>query len=179
MGHLVEKSTFDSLRRFVRSKSWSQRDFPLATSLSVGGKKVGIVGLGDIGKAVAKRIEAFGSTICYQGPREKPEVPYKYFPTVEALAKEVDFLVLTCPGGAATFHIVNRAVLDALGPNGFVINVARGSVVDEKELVQALVEKRIAGAGLDVFESEPKVPGEWGLFSSLSFPVDVLRGTMD
>lgn len=142
---------------FVRCEHWQDdAAFPLGTGLS--GKTVGIVGLGRIGLAIARRCEAFNMEVVYNGPRPKPEYDYPYFPDLKKMAALSDFLVLACPGGPETDKLVNDAVLEALGPNGFLINIARGSVVDETALLRALYNKNIAGAGLDVYEDEPKVP---------------------
>jgi hydroxypyruvate reductase len=139
--------------RFVRAGEWPRKSFPFGVSLQ--GKTCGIVGLGRIGKSVAKRAEAFGMKIAYYGPHAKPEVAYEYFKDLKALAQASDFLVLALPGGPETRHVINAEVLAALGTTGFLINVARGSVVDEPALIQALKTGQIAGAGLDVFEREP------------------------
>ena len=127
-------------------------------SIQVSGKRVGIVGLGRIGTAVAKRAEAFGCTISYHGRSLKPSVPYRYYPNVRDMAADSDVLIISCPLTQETKGIINREVLDALGPSGFLVNVARGSIVNEAELVKALVEGRLGGAGLDVYENEPHVP---------------------
>jgi lactate dehydrogenase-like 2-hydroxyacid dehydrogenase len=145
--------------RFVRDGFWLKGRFPLATSLA--GKTCGILGMGNIGQAVAKRAEAFGLRIAYSKPSPRSGPPFDgfdYFADPLDLARASDFLVLTLPGGPRTHHIVNAAMLDALGPSGFLINIARGSVVDEDALIQALSAGRIAGAGLDVFDDEPQVP---------------------
>ena len=127
-------------------------------SIQVSGKRVRIVGLGRIGTAVAKRAEAFGCTISYHGRSLKPSVPYRYYPNVRDMAADSDVLIISCPLTQETKGIINREVLDALGPSGFLVNVARGSIVNEAELVKALVDGRLAGAGLDVYENEPHVP---------------------
>ena len=142
--------------RFVRSGKWLQGGLPLGTKL--GGRTMGILGLGRIGRAVAKRAEAFGMTIVYSGPNKKDDVPYRYYADLAAMAKDSDVLMVTSPGGAATRRVVNAEVLHALGPKGIVVNVARGSVVDEPALVAALKDGSVGGAGLDVFEDEPRVP---------------------
>ncbi|KAG2564656.1 glyoxylate/hydroxypyruvate reductase HPR3-like [Panicum virgatum] len=148
--------------RFVRRGLWPvQGDYPLGTKL--GRKRVGIIGLGNIGSLIAKRLQAFGCVIYYTSRRLRDSVPYKYFPNVHDLASESDVLVVACALNKDTRHIVNKDVLEALGKDGIIINIGRGANVDEMELVQALKEGRIAGAGLDVFENEPKVPPE--LFS--------------
>ncbi|VWC28146.1 2-hydroxyacid dehydrogenase [Burkholderia metallica] len=124
---------------------------------NVSGKKLGIVGLGKIGEKCARRAAGFDIEIGYHNRSEKP-VPYRYFDRVDALAQWADFLIVATPGGAGTRHLIDRAVLDALGPGGFVVNVSRGSVVDTAALAEALRDGRIAGAGLDVYEGEPEPP---------------------
>ena len=144
--------------KYVRAGRWVvEGDLPLAVSIA--DKKIGIVGLGGIGKKVAKRCEAFEMTVVYHG-RNKQDVAYEYFDDLLNMATEVDFLMLTCPGGEATKHLINAEVLMALGQRGMLINIARGSVVDERALVRALRDGIIAGAGLDVFADEPNVPEE-------------------
>ncbi|HXE40467.1 MAG TPA: 2-hydroxyacid dehydrogenase [Azonexus sp.] len=142
--------------RFVRAGQWLDAKFPLATSLK--GKTCGVLGMGNIGQAFAERAQAFGMRIAYSTPRPKPDLPYAHVADPLELARQSDFLVLALPGGKQTRHLVDAAMLDALGPQGFLINIARGSVVDEAALVAALQSQRIAGAGLDVFEEEPCVP---------------------
>ena len=138
---------------FVRNGSWAKGNMPLGTKLS--GMRLGIVGMGRIGQAIATRAEAFGMSIAYTARSEKSALPYRFVPSVKALAADVDMLTLITPGGASTHHMINAEVLTALGPKGYVVNVARGSVVDEAALVHALSNGVIAGAGLDVFENEP------------------------
>jgi hydroxypyruvate reductase len=142
--------------RFVREGKWSKGMLPNSTRVS--GKRLGIVGLGRIGEGVARRAEAFSLDISYTGPRAKPGAPWKYVPDVVTLAQNVDFLILTCPGGPATFKLVNEEVLRALGPEGFLVNIARASVVDHDALIIALQDRLIKGAALDVFDDEPNVP---------------------
>lgn len=138
----------------VRTGGW--RPFPLGASLT--GKRVGIIGLGRIGQAVAKRCAAFEMQISYHGRSEKKDVSYQFYADLLQMAGNVDILVACCPGGAETRHIVNHKVLKALGPDGYFINIARGSVVNTEDLLVALSNREIAGAGLDVFENEPEVP---------------------
>ncbi|KAF9689416.1 hypothetical protein SADUNF_Sadunf01G0090000 [Salix dunnii] len=126
----------------------------------LGGKRVGIVGLGSIGSEVSKRLEAFGCSIAYSSRKEKPRVPYPYYTNVLELAAHSDALVLCCSLSEHTRHIINKDVMTALGKTGVIINVGRGGLVDEKELVQFLLRGDIGGAGLDVFENEPDVPRE-------------------
>ncbi|GLJ55128.1 hypothetical protein SUGI_1183120 [Cryptomeria japonica] len=148
--------------RYVRQGLWqSKGDYKLTCKLS--GKRVGIVGLGRIGSAIAKRAEAFGCSIAYYSRSKKTDVPFMYHSNVIDLAASSDILVVACSLTKDTCHIINKPVLDALGMKGTLVNIGRGSLVDEKELVKALVECRIHGAGLDVFENEPHVPQE--LFS--------------
>jgi lactate dehydrogenase-like 2-hydroxyacid dehydrogenase len=142
--------------RYVRSGQWLKAAMPLTSK--VGGAHMGILGLGRIGLAVAKRAEAFGMGIAYHGPRRKPEMPYRYYPSLVEMAREVDYLMVSCPGGAATRNLVNAEVLAALGPEGAVVNIARGSVIDEGAMTAMLVDGRLGGAGLDVFVDEPRVP---------------------
>ncbi|KAI3789737.1 hypothetical protein L2E82_02540 [Cichorium intybus] len=163
--------------RYVRAGLWKKGDFKLTTKFS--GKKVGIIGLGRIGTAIAKRAEAFNCPISYYSRSQKPESKYKYFPSVVELASDCDILVVACALTAETRHIINRQVIDALGPKGFLINIGRGPHIDEPELVSALVERRIAGAGLDVFENEPHVPEElFGLDNVVLLP-HVASGTVE
>jgi len=142
--------------RFVRRGGWLAGDHPFGRALR--NRKVGIVALGRIGQAIARRCEAFGTQIAYYGPRRKEGVAYPYFADPVALAEWAEILVVAAPGGAATRNLVDRAVIDALGPDGTLINIARGSVVDEAALVAALAEGRLGRAGLDVYVSEPNVP---------------------
>ncbi len=140
--------------RYVRAGRWAKEGaMPLARKVS--GARLGIVGLGRIGQAIASRAEAFGMSIAYTGRGAKAELAYTFYPTAQALAAQVDFLIVITPGGAGTRHMINAEVLKALGPEGYLINVARGSVVDEAALVDALQQGVIAGAALDVFEKEP------------------------
>jgi len=144
--------------RFVRAGKWAAGLFSPGTGL--GGKTCGIIGLGAIGRAIAKRAEAFGMSVCYHGPRRKEDTAYPYYPDLESLARESNCLVVACTAMPETRNLVNARILDALGPDGFLVNIARGSIVDEQALIAALREKRIAGAGLDVFWDEPGVPAE-------------------
>ena len=144
--------------QYVRTGQWLNGPMPLACKVS--GARLGIVGLGRIGQAIADRARAFNMSIAYTARHQKPDAPYRYYASAQALASEADFLVLVTPGGAGTRKLVNAEVLKALGPKGYLINVARGSVVDQSALVDALQKGLIAGAGLDVFEDEPNVPAE-------------------
>jgi lactate dehydrogenase-like 2-hydroxyacid dehydrogenase len=144
--------------RHVREGRWIAAPFPLSPTLR--GRRIGIVGLGNIGKAVARRLEAFGAPITYHSRSPKPGVPYQYYPSLPALAEASDVLIALVPGGAATRHLIDAEVLAALGPEGVLINVSRGSVVDELALIAALRSGTILAAGLDVYEDEPRVPQE-------------------
>lgn len=139
--------------RFIRAGRWAQGGLP--HGLRVSGKRLGILGLGKIGKLIARRAVGFDMAIGYHNRHADPQSPAQYFASVEALAEFSDFLVVATPGGAATEKLVGAAALKALGPGGFLINIARGSVVDEAALLDALTQKTIAGAALDVFAREP------------------------
>ena len=144
--------------RYLRAGRWLERPFPLTATLR--GRKVGILGLGRIGKAIARRVEAFGLPVVYHGRHEQVGVPHLYYASLVEMARDVDVLVVITPGGAGTERIVNAEVLEALGPEGVLINVARGSVVDQQALIEALRSGTILSAGLDVYEDEPNVPQE-------------------
>ncbi len=144
--------------RYVRSGDWAGKGNMDFTPSLTGGKTVGIVGLGRIGKAIARRCQAFNLAIAYYGRHAQNEVPYRYYGDLLAMARDVDFLILCCPGGEATKNLVNRAVLEALGPKGILVNVSRGSVVEEEALAPALASGRLGGAALDVFQKEPTHP---------------------
>ncbi len=163
--------------RYVRTGQWAAAgQMPLTRR--VNGKRVGILGLGRVGKALAKRLEALNMKISYHN-RNKQDVPYVFYPELAAMARDVDFLVATTAAGEATRKIVNRAVLEALGPNGIFINVSRGSVVDEDALVEALTEGKLGGAGLDVFASEPNVRGELILLPNVVLQPHHASGTIE
>lgn len=142
--------------RFVREGRWLEGNFPLSPTLR--GRRVGILGLGNIGKAIARRLQGFGVPIGYHGRSAQPDVPWQYHPTVAGLAEQSDVLIVVVPGGDVTRHLVGGEVLAALGPDGVLINVSRGSVVDESALIAALRSRTILAAGLDVYEDEPRVP---------------------
>jgi lactate dehydrogenase-like 2-hydroxyacid dehydrogenase len=144
--------------RFVRAGAWLRG--PMMLGRKVSGARLGIVGLGRIGLAIARRAEGFGMTVAYTARHEKPATAYRYYPTPQAMAAQVDFLMVITPGGDATRGLIDEQVLAALGPQGYLINVARGSVVDQRALIRALDQGLIAGAALDVFEDEPQVPAE-------------------
>eukprot|EP01037_Dinobryon_pediforme_P002508 gene2508-2547_t len=142
--------------RFLRAGKWPSGSFPLTATLR--GRTMGIVGLGRIGKAIARRAAAFGLALAYHGRTQQADVAYDYYPTLKGLAKAVDILMVIMPGGAVTKNLINAEILEALGPTGILINVARGSVVDEPALIEALQQGKILSAGLDVFADEPRVP---------------------
>jgi lactate dehydrogenase-like 2-hydroxyacid dehydrogenase len=142
--------------RYVREGKWLAGNMALTESFQ--GKTVGIIGMGRIGRAIARRCEAFGVKLAYQGPNRKADLAWPHYEDPAELARNSDVLIVACPGGEATRGLVNRAVIDAVGPKGFIVNIARGSVIDEPALIEALQQGRIAGAGLDVFADEPRVP---------------------
>lgn len=150
---------FSAADRYVRAGRWPvDGNYPLTRQVS--NTRVGIIGLGRIGSAIAKRLGAFGCSIAYHNRHEVEGSPYPYVDSPVELARGVDVLVIAAAGGTGTANLVDAAVLDALGPDGFLVNIARGSVVDEPALVDALRTGRLAGAGLDVFADEPDVPVE-------------------
>ena len=142
--------------RHVRAGLWLQGPLPLSRKMT--GARLGIIGMGRIGKAIAHRALAFSMSVAYTARSVKTELPYAYFSSPAELAAESDFLVVITPGGAGTRKLIDATVLRALGPNGILVNVARGSVVDESALVTALQSGELGGAALDVFEDEPRVP---------------------
>jgi lactate dehydrogenase-like 2-hydroxyacid dehydrogenase len=141
---------------WARSGAWQEKG-AFELTRSVQNRTVGILGMGRIGETIAKRASAFDATIVYHSRTPKP-VDYTYYDDLVAMARDCDVLMVITPGGAATKHLVNTDVLEALGPNGMLINVARGSVVDEPALITALQSGKLGAAGLDVFEAEPKIP---------------------
>ena len=149
---------FPQADRYLRAGKWLEKAYPLTPTLR--GRKVGIVGMGRIGKAIARRLDAFGVPVVYHSRNPQPGVAYQYYPKLVDMARDVDVLMVIVPGGAATKNLINAEVLRALGPDGVLINMARGSVVDEAALIQALKDRTILSAGLDVFVNEPKVPSE-------------------
>lgn len=144
--------------QFVRTNRWENQNGMLPLGTRVSGKKLGIVGLGRIGMAIAKRGEGFDMEIAYHNRNARPDVPYTYVAELTELAKWSDFLVVATVGGASTRKLVSRDVLKALGPTSYIINIARGPVIDETAMVELLQSGELGGAGLDVFENEPKVP---------------------
>lgn len=142
--------------RFVRRGDWLKAQYPLRTSVT--GKRLGVLGLGRIGQAIARRSSGFEMDVRYHSRNPVEGVNWKHEPSLAALAQWCDFLVVAVAGGPATKHLVSADILTALGPKGYIINISRGTVIDETALVKALQDQTIAGAGLDVFEHEPKVP---------------------
>lgn len=141
--------------RYLRAGKWEERPFPFSASLRE--KTMGILGLGRIGMAIARRAEAFGLKLAYHSRSKKSDAPWTYYASLVEMARDVDILMVIAPGGAETFHLVNSEVLHALGAAGTLINVARGSLVDEQALTIALQTGTLGAAGLDVFEDEPRV----------------------
>lgn len=144
--------------RFVRAGRWPREAFPLVPR--VHGRRLGILGMGRIGLAIARRGAGFDMPVAYHNRRRRDDVDHMFCPTLLELARVSDFLVVACPGGPETHRIVNAEVLEALGPKGIVVNIARGTIIDEPALIAALQTGRIMAAGLDVFEREPQVPAE-------------------
>jgi lactate dehydrogenase-like 2-hydroxyacid dehydrogenase len=150
---------FPQAERYLRAGKWLQGGYRL-TPATLRDRTVGIVGMGRIGKAIGRRLEAFGVPVVYHSRNPQAGVSYKYYPKLIDMARDVDTLMVIVPGGAATRNLIDAEVLKALGPNGILINMARGSVVDEPALVKALKDRTIMSAGLDVFVNEPQVPQE-------------------
>jgi lactate dehydrogenase-like 2-hydroxyacid dehydrogenase len=150
---------FPQAERYLRAGKWLEKAYPL-TKGTLRNRSVGIVGMGAIGQAIARRLDAFGVPVVYHARQPRAHLRYRHYPKLTDMARDVDTLMVIVPGGAATANMINAEVLDALGPNGILINMARGSVVDEVALIKALAEKRIMAAGLDVFANEPQVPQE-------------------
>ncbi len=142
--------------RYLRAGNWPKGAYPLTPSLR--DRTVGIVGLGRIGKAIATRVHGFGLDVVYHGRHPQADVAYRYYPSLVEMAKAADILIIVAPGGPSTRHIVNAEVLEALGPDGVLVNIARGSLVDETALIEALRTGKILAAGLDVYDNEPNVP---------------------
>jgi len=148
---------FPQAERFVRAGKWTQRGYPLSRA-TLRNRTVGLFGMGAIGQAIARRLDAFRVPVVYHARHRRPELPYRHYGTLIDMARDVDVLLAIVPGGSGTANMIDAAVLDALGPDGILINMARGSVVDEPALIKALEEKRIMSAGLDVYAREPEVP---------------------
>jgi len=142
--------------QFVRDGNWLKGNFPLLTELN--GKTVGILGLGRIGKEIAVRAQAMKMRVVYFGRHKQHDEPFVYYSDLTEMARDVDWLVIIAPGGKGTEKIVSRQVLEALGPEGYLVNMARGTLVDEAAMVELLQSKALGGAALDVFENEPRVP---------------------
>jgi lactate dehydrogenase-like 2-hydroxyacid dehydrogenase len=145
--------------RYLRAGKWPEAGYRLSVA-TLRDRTVGLVGMGRIGQAIARRVEAFGVPVVYHSRKPQPNVTYKYYPKLIDMARDVDTLLAIVPGGSATQNLINRDVLEALGPRGILINMARGSVVDEPALIEALKNKTILSAGLDVYVNEPEVPAE-------------------
>ncbi|MFN0263082.1 2-hydroxyacid dehydrogenase [Tepidamorphus sp. 3E244] len=154
---LMAARELGAAERHLRAGKWTERAYPLTTT-TLRGRKLGIFGLGRIGKAIARRAEGFGLPIAYHNRSRATDVSYEYHDSLTGLAEAVDTLVAVVPGGDSTHHAVNAEVLKALGPDGIVVNIGRGTVIDEHALIEALENGTIRSAGLDVFEEEPKVP---------------------
>ncbi len=150
---------FPQVDRYVRAGTWAVKgDYPLTPSLR--DRTVGMVGLGRIGKAITRRLDAMGVPVVYHTRRPQADVAYKHYPKLIDMARDANVLLVITPGGDATRNLINAEVLDALGPNGILVNMSRGSVVDEEALIKALQNRKILSAGLDVFANEPHVPKE-------------------
>jgi len=145
--------------RYLRAGKWLEGAYPLSRA-TLRNRTAGLVGMGRIGQAIARRLEAFGIPVVYHSRQPRSELPYAYYADLIDMARAVDVLIVIVPGGPATRNMIDAKVLDALGPNGILINVARGSVVDEAALISALSDGTIMAAGLDVFAKEPEVPAE-------------------
>ena len=168
---------FSAADRYLRAGRWPvDGNYPLTRQVS--NTRVGIVGLGRIGTAIALRLSAFGCSISYHNRREVPDSPYTYAASPVDLARGVDVLIVAAAGGDGTRNLVDRDVLDALGPDGYLINIARGSVVDQDALVSALLDGRLAGAGLDVFTDEPQVPEQLFALDNVVLLPHVASGTV-
>lgn len=151
---------FPQAERFLRAGKWTQGQYPLSKA-TLRDRTVGMIGLGRIGRAIARRLDGFQVPVVYHSRNPQQGVPYKHYPKMIDMARDVDTLIAITPGGPSTRHLINAEVLDALGPRGIVINMSRGTVVDDAALIKALRERRIHSAGLDVFLNEPEVPKEY------------------
>ena len=175
---------FPQADRYLRAGKWPSAHYPL-TKATLRNRTVGMVGMGRIGKAIAKRLEAFGVPVVYHSRNPQAGVAYKHYPKLLDMAREVDTLMIIVPGGASTQNMINAEVLKALGSNGIVINMARGSVIDEPALIEALKNRTIYSAGLDVFAKQPQVPKELMemehvvLFPHLGSASEATRAAMD
>ncbi len=162
---------------YVRAGDWGKVAMPLVTRVS--GKKLGIAGMGRIGQAIARRAVGFDLEISYFARSRKPDLPYGYFDDLVALARWSDFLLVILPGGEATKNIVDAQVLGALGPDGILVNISRGTTVDEPALIDALENGRIRGAGLDVFWNEPKIDGRFAALANVVLQPHHGSGTVE
>jgi lactate dehydrogenase-like 2-hydroxyacid dehydrogenase len=175
---------FPQAERHLRAGKWPQGAYRLSVA-TLRDRTIGMVGMGRVGQAIARRLEAFGVPVVYHSRNPQPNVNYKYYPTLIGMAREVDTLILIVPGGASTKNLINKAVFEALGPRGVLINMARGSVVDEAALIEALRNKTILSAGLDVYPNEPHVSPELiamdniVLFPHLGSASEFTRAQMD
>jgi lactate dehydrogenase-like 2-hydroxyacid dehydrogenase len=156
---LATAREFGQAERFLRAGKWRQQGYPLSKA-SLRNRTVGMVGMGRIGRAIARRLDAMAVPVVYHARRKAPGLAYAHYPELIEMARAVDVLMVIVPGGAATKNLIDARVLDALGRDGILINMARGSVVDEPALIEALQQGRILAAGLDVFQNEPEVPAE-------------------
>jgi lactate dehydrogenase-like 2-hydroxyacid dehydrogenase len=150
---------FPQAERYLRAGKWVEKDYPL-TRASLRDRTVGMVGMGRIGQAIARRLDAMRVPVVYHSRRPAAGLAYRHYPQLLEMAREVDILLVITPGGAATKNLINAEVLKALGPDGILVNMARGSVVDQPALIKALQDRTILSAGLDVYASEPQVPAE-------------------
>src|SRR5262245_39193656 len=150
---------FPQAERYLRAGKWTEKNYPLSKA-TLRNRTVGIVGLGRIGRAIARRLDAMQVPVVYHGRTWQADVPYRYYAKLADMARDADVLMVVTPGGAGTKNLIDASVLEALGPDGILINVARGSVVDEPALIEALKNNKILSAGLDVFVDEPQVPQE-------------------
>jgi lactate dehydrogenase-like 2-hydroxyacid dehydrogenase len=175
---------FPQAERHLRAGKWPKGAYRLSVA-TLRDRTIGMVGMGRVGQAIARRIEAFGVPVVYHSRNPQPNVKYKYYPTLVAMARDVDTLMLIVPGGASTKNLIDKEVLEALGPRGVVINMARGSVVDEQALIEALRNRTILSAGLDVYPNEPHVAPELiamdnvVLFPHLGSASEYTRAQMD
>ena len=151
---------FPQASNFLRAGKWMERQYPLSKA-TLRDRTVGMIGMGRIGRAIARRLDGFGVPVVYHSRSPQAAVSAKHYPKLIDMARDVDTLILITPGGPSTRHLVNAEVLDALGPRGIVINMSRGTVVDDAALIKALKERKIYAAGLDVFVNEPEVPKEY------------------
>jgi lactate dehydrogenase-like 2-hydroxyacid dehydrogenase len=176
---------FPQADRYLRAGKWASHGHYPLTKATLRDRTVGMVGMGRIGKAIARRLDAFGVPVVYHTRNPQPGVPYKHYPKLIDMARDVDTLMVIVPGGAATRNLINKDVLEALGSRGVVVNMARGTVVDEPALIEALKNRTIYSAGLDVFVNEPQVPKELiemehvVLFPHLGSASEATRQAMD